>query len=344
VAAGGAIGATILCKETSVILLGSLYAFFALAPVIRIRMRHIVTALAVTGAMLAAFPLVLSLSTERSTGQNYFLWQLSRRANHPWLFYADVLPAAIGVVTLVCAVAGLILLRRRNSWRERLLIAWIVVPAAFFTIWPLKGFQYLLPAAPAFAVLAARTLVALRDLPPLRHTGREPLRRAVVPLAAVAAAVLLLVPSVAAASPTTTGTFLAGTGGVPGGREAGRWLRANAPEGSQLLTIGPSMANILQFYGERRAFGLSVSANPRDRNPAYLPVPNPDRWVRDGRVQFVVWDSFTADRTPFFAAKLEALVKRYRGVAVYTATVPMRRPDGGTSVNPVVIVYQVWPS
>jgi 4-amino-4-deoxy-L-arabinose transferase-like glycosyltransferase len=344
VAAGGAIGATILCKETSVILLGSLYAFFALAPVIRIRMRHVVPATAVAGLMVAAFPVVLALSTARSTGENYFLWQLSRRANHPPFFYADVLPGAIGVVTLGCAVGGLVLLRRRSSWRERLLAAWILVPLAFFTIWPLKGYQYLLPAAPAVAVLAGRTIAALRDLPPLRRADRRPLRDAAVPVAALAAGVLLLVPSLSALSPVTTGTFLAGTGGVPGGREAGRWLREQAPVGSQLLTIGPSMANILQFYGERRAYGLSVSANPRDRNPAYVPVPNPDRWVRDGKVQYLVWDSFTADRTPFFAAKLEALVQRYHGVAVYTATVPMRRPGGGVSRNAVVVVYQVWPS
>jgi hypothetical protein len=334
----------VLCKETSVILLGSLYAFFALAPTIRIRLRHLLAALAVAGGMLAAFPLVLSLSTGRSTGQNYFLWQLSRRPNHPVLFYADVVPPAVGVVTLLCALAGLVLLRRFNTWRERLLVAWIVVPVAFFTIWPLKGYQYLLPAAPAIAVLAGRSIAALTWLPLLRTAG-EPVRRGVVPVAAAAAACLLLLPSVAAVRPGAgSGTFLAGTGGVPGGREAGLWLRANAPEGSQLLTIGPSMANILQFYGERRAYGLSVSANPRDRNPAYLPVPNPDRWVRDGQVQYVVWDSFTADRTPFFAAKLEALVQRYHGVAVYTATVPMSRPGGGTSVNPVVVVYQVWPS
>jgi hypothetical protein len=37
-------------------------------------------------------------------------------------------------------------------------------------------------------------------------------------------------------------------------------------------------------------------------------------------------------------------VQRHHAVAVDTATVPMRRPGGGTSVNPVVIVYQVWPS
>jgi 4-amino-4-deoxy-L-arabinose transferase-like glycosyltransferase len=344
-AAGGAMGATVLCKETSIILAGSLYAFFALAPMIRMRLRHVVPALGVAGIMLAAFPLVLTLSTGRTTGENYFLWQLSRRPNHPTLFYADVLPQAIGVVTLVCALAGLVLLRRQNTWRERLLIAWIAVPVVFFTIWPLKGYQYLLPAAPVLAVLAGRTIAALPSLPLLNRTQRPLARSGLVTVAGVAAGLLLLVPSLAVVRPaTTSGTFLAGTGGVPGGREAGLWLHEHAPVGSQLLTIGPSTANILQFYGERRAFGLSVSANPRDRNPAYLPVPNPDRWVRDGKVQYLVWDSFTADRTPFFAAKLEALVQRHHAVAVYTATVPMRRPGGGTSVNPVVIVYQVWPS
>ena len=34
----------------------------------------------------------------------------------------------------------------------------LLVPFAFFQLWPTKGFQYLLPAAPAIALLAARTL------------------------------------------------------------------------------------------------------------------------------------------------------------------------------------------
>jgi len=105
-------------------------------------------------------------------------------------------------------------------------------------------------------VLAGRTIAGSRSLS--LPFGREGTRLPgwVVPVAAVGTALTLLVPSVAAVRPTTTsGTFLAGTGGVPGGREAGRWLHNNAPPGAQLLTIGPSMANILQFYGERRAFG-----------------------------------------------------------------------------------------
>ena len=49
-----------------------------------------------------------------------------------------------------------------------------------------------------------------------------------------------------------------------------------------MLTLGPSMANIIQYYGHRKTFGLSVSPNPLHRNPAYPPVVNPDFALRDG--------------------------------------------------------------
>ena len=48
-----------------------------------------------------------------------------------------------------------------------------------------------------------------------------------------------------------------------------------------MLAIGPSMANIIQFYGHRKAYGLSVSPNPLHRNPVYQPVANPDLLIRD---------------------------------------------------------------
>jgi hypothetical protein len=344
-AAGGALGVTVLSKETSAILLGSIYAFFALTPAIRLRVRHLLGGLVIFGSLVAVFPIVVRLSGRSSAGQSYLLWQLGRPANHPMFFYADVIPAAVGILTLVAALLGLIVLRRNlDSWRERLLLAWIAVPATFFTIWPLKGYQYLLPIAPAVTVLAARGIVALYWIPWPRHPRRVWLRRATVIAAAMIAAGSLVGPAWALINPSSSGTFLAGTGGVPGGREAGLWLKANAPANSQLLSIGPSMANILQFYGQHRTFGLSVSSNPRDRNPAYQPIANPDRWVREGLAQFVVWDSYTANRTPFFAAKITALAKRYHGVAVFTATVPVRTPSGARTRNPVVIIYQVRPA
>jgi len=55
------------------------------------------------------------------------------------------------------------------------------------------------------------------------------------------------------------------SGGVPGGREAGRWIDRHVPKGAQMMSVGPSMANILQYYGHRKIYGLSVSSNPLHR-------------------------------------------------------------------------------
>jgi 4-amino-4-deoxy-L-arabinose transferase-like glycosyltransferase len=338
-AAGAMMGLTILSKETSLVLLGGLYAFFALTPIIRVRIRHILLALLAMAVTAAPLPLVLSLAGRSSTGRNYLLWQAFRRSNHPILFYFDVVPSAVGPLLLVAAVAGLVWLRRENTWRERLLLCWMVVPVAFFTVWPVKGYQYLLPIAPTLAVLAGRALARLSTIPWLRR--RVWLPQATVLAAVLVTAVSLAVPSWAKVDPSPTGTFLAGTGGLPGGREAGRWIRDHVPARAQLLAIGPSMANVLQFYGGHRVYALSVSANPNERNPAYVPVPNPDRALRNGDFQYIVWDSYTADRARFFADEARRLIDKYHGVAVETVTVTVRGSTGELVVQPVIVIYEV---
>ena len=336
-AAGAMMGATILAKETSIVLAGGLYAYFALTPAVRIRFRHLLLAGATTIVVVLAFPLALTLSGKASTGQNYLLWQLFRRPNHPLDFYLTVVPAALGYLTLAAAVGGLIWLRSENTWRERLLICWCLVPIAFFTVWPVKGYQYLLPIAPVVAVLAGRMISRLGTTEFFVSRPRWGVSTRIV--AATVVVVSALLPTVNAIEPTDQTTFLAGTGGVPGGREAGLWLRDNVPAGAQLLTIGPSMANILQFYGLHQSLALSVSPNPQSRNPSYTPVANPDAAVRTGQVQYLVWDTYTAARTPFFAGKLTELVQRYHGVQVFPP--PTGTDATGSTPAPALIIYQV---
>ena len=337
-ATGGMMGLTILAKETSLILLGGLYAFFALTPAVRTRMLHLfLGAIAMIGVIFA-FPLATAASGRAKTGQTYLLWQVFRKPNHELLFYFKTVPLVVGIAAIVAATAGFIWLRRENTWRERLLLCWIVIPVVFFTIWPVKGYQYLLPIAPPLMLLAGRAVGRLPTLPALQKYAYVAKLSSTV--LALAIALTMAIPAWGQINPSTSGRFLAGTGGVPGGREAGEWLQKNSPRGAQLLTIGPSMANILEFYGNRRAFGLSVSANPRRRNPSYVPVPNPDRSVRDGELQYIVWDSYTANRARFFAGKVQALITKFHGVAVFTATVSVRTPAGKVA-KPVVIIYKV---
>ena len=79
------------------------------------------------------------------------------------------------------------------------------------------------------------------------------------------------------------------------------------------MTIGPSLANILEYYGHRPAQGLSVSTNPLHRNPAYTPIYNPDLSVRSGQFTYLVWDAYSAYRSPSTARRLEKLIARYQG-------------------------------
>ena len=224
---------------------------------------------------------------------------------------------------------------------ESLLVSWIVVPCLFFQLWPTKGFQYLLPIAVPVAVLAAGLLSDLGKRRPLwlvgvRHGSTIKLSLAVV------AAVWLAVVSWQSVTGAGTNAFLAGTGGVPGGREAGVWVAGHSPAGAEMLSIGPSMANILEFYGHRRVLGISVSPNPLHRNPAYTPVLNPDKLLRRGDVQYLVWDAYSAARSDYFANKLMSYVRRYHGTVAHIESVAVST-SGGRVIKPVIVIYEVRP-
>ena len=350
-AAGAGLGLTFLAKETGLVFLFATYAFLALVPSVRVRVRDVVGFAVCAALVIAPFPLSLLLGGGSRTAQGFLIWQLFRAPNHDWSFYFVQVSLALGPLLVAVALLSIATSIRAWTWRETLLACWAGVPLLFFQVWPVKGFQYLLPLTVVVVILAARLVVApwpgqlLRRLPARiglaarRAGGFGDLARVV---AVVALLVTLGTASWARVSSAGSTSFLAGSGGVPGGREAGRWLEANTPPGSRLLTIGPSMSNILAFYGHRRGFGLSVSPNPLHRNPAYEPVRNPDLLIRSGDVQFLVWDSFTAARTPYFTEHLLGYVRRYHGQVVHTETVTVRRGQLDTA-QPIIVVYKVRP-
>ncbi len=342
-ATGASMGLAFLAKEPAILFLAAIYAFFALSPDIRLRMKDLAISAAAMVLVIAPFPLSLFLAGKTETGGQFILWQIFRRPNHEWDFYPTTVPEVIGPMIILAAIAGLWLLRRERSWRETLLLTWIVVPVVFFQLWPVKGFQYLLPVAPVIAVLAARTFGRWSPDMAVRILRRRVSGALLVSLAAGIVALTLMIPSWQRLQPPTDDSFLAGAGGVPGGREAGEWIEENTPEGAQLMTIGPSMANILQFYGHRRAFGLSVSSNPLNRNPSYEPIPNPDLMIRHNELQYIVWDSFSASRSSFFSDKVILYADRYNGRVVHTETITVTTPGGDKAEKPVIVIYEVRP-
>ena len=120
-------------------------------------------------------------------------------------------------------------------------------------------------------------------------------------------------------------------------------MRTHIPVGSTMLAIGPSMANILEFYGHRKVYGLSVSANPLRRNPVYEAVRNPDLMIRHNDIQYVVWDSFSASRSRFFADKILSYARRYNGRVVHSETLLVNSASGGKVRKPLIVIYGVRP-
>ena len=334
-------GLTVLAKETGIIMFGAIYIFVALLGTVRLR--HMVVASFLWLLVVLPYPISVAMSGRSSTGGQFIAWQLFRRANHPWYFYFTEVPPVMGFVVLAFAVVGLIYARKRWTWTETLLVSWIAIPVVFFVLFPVKGFQYLLPIAMPMAVLAAVGIVSVAAVNVNIHRWqiRAP---ALMYLGILLVITSLLIPTAIRIDPRSQGTeFLAGSGGVPGGREAGLWIGENTPKGAQILALGPSMANIIQFYGDRKAYGLSVSPNPLHRNPVYEPIDNPDLWIRSNDLQYVIWDSYSASRSEFFSDRLLNYVERYNGRVLHTEFIEVSAGAGKSIEKPVIIIYEVRP-
>ncbi len=388
-----ATGLTVLAKETAVLIVPVAIAFLLLAPEIRVSLRRQLMAIGLFALAVAPYPAAILIGKGTGAAQSFVLWEVLRQPNHTWTFYADVVPGAMGLLVFLAGAAGLIYAARRGRWQDRLLIAWVAVPIAFFEIWPVKGYQYLLPIAPAVAILAGMSLDRLLtasesivdepfgDAPEIgpararlnalvrrgsRLASRLPERALGVSLAAIraprqelkvprhvavgisaallaATIVSIAVPTVLALNSTSISGSLAGTGGLPGARETGLWVRNNVPEGGVFLTTGPTLANIIEYYGQRKAYGLSVSPNPLRRNPAYDPIVNPDRSLQLNKIQYIATDVWSAQRSPFFDNLLKRYIGRYHGSLVYQQSAQVLDAAGKTTTEIVIQIYEVRP-
>ena len=333
-AAGSCIGLAALSKETGVILIGGAFVFLSFVPRLWRPLRSIAGGAALALGIALSYPIITALAGGGSKGQSYLLWQLTRHPNHSIGFYLSA-AGAMGALVLAVGFLGLLSSRwsgRRWGWPETMLLSWLAVPVLFFEVWPVKGYSYLTPVAPVVAVLAARALI------PAGQALLTWRRRVLTVVAVLGCVTSLAVPSAAGIlHPATSG--VAGTGGLPGGRGTGLWVAAHVPEDAQLMTIGPSMANLIQYYSGRHSDGLSVSPNPLHRNPSYRPILNPDAALRAGTYQYIVWDAYSGRRTAVFTARALELVARFHGREVHTE----RGTFSGKPDQPLVVIYQVTP-
>ena len=359
-AAAATAALAVLAKEMGVLTVPAVILFVLFSRDLPLRWRRdLPIAAAVFAIAIAPYPLSLLLGGGAHSTNQFVVWQFFRQPNHDASFYLTIVPS-LGWVTVALAAVGLASLRWRWQTFDAMAISVVLCNVVFFQVWPTKGYEYMLPVVPAVIYLAGRGAMALGELGPslaralrlrrfeLRWAAAAALALAVISMAppAVMAATSSRQIGIAAAIATdsdvevaTAGvrTFLAGSGGLAASRPAGEWIRAHTLPSARFLTIGPSFANVIQFYGQRKALALSVSPNPLHRNPQYEPVLNPDATIRSGSIQYLVYDSYSASRSPFFARSLMAYVAKFRGVPVFTF-----RQDG-PNTQPDVVIYEVHP-
>ncbi len=332
-ASGIGLGLSFLAKETGIIFIGAVVVFFALRP--KVLLRDCVFALACMGAVMAIHPIALALGGGVQSGQNYLVWQLLRGSNHPVTFYLTESLPSLGYALVAVALLGLAWMWRQHSWRELLLTLWIGVPVVFFLIWPVKGFHYLLPIAPVVALLAARWVV--------QAGPQQAWFKAVRAVALIAIVASTAFSSWQVAQSTDATEVRAGRGGMPAGREAGNWIRANTQPNDQVLTIGPSLANAVRFYGQRTVWALAVSPDPLKRNPAYTPIRDPDAMIKSDQISYLAWDMYSAARSPYYARKVTTLLKRYNGQLVHQEAGWVRDEQGQLQSKTLMAIYEVHP-
>jgi hypothetical protein len=112
------------------------------------------------------------------------------------------------------------------------------------------------------------------------------------------------------------------------------------------MTMGPSLGNLISFYGDRDFYALSVSKDPKLRNPAYRVLINPDSEIRQMHVQYAVWDAYTADRSPFYSQRLTDYALKYSGTVVYSVWVDGNDVDVANGPPPAgaevrILVYSL---
>ena len=359
-AAAGTAALAVLAKEMGMLTVPAVILFVLFSRDLPLRWRR---DLPIAGAVfliaISPYPLSLILGGGAHTTNQFVVWQFFRQPNHDPSFYLLTVLPSLGYVTVALAALGLVSLRWRWQAFDALAISLVLCNVVFFEIWPTKGYEYLLPIVPPVVYLAGRGALALGELGPsiARPVRLQRVKWRWAAAAALSLAVISMAPPAVgfAASPrqaavaaiatdsdiaepgTAARTFLAGTGGLRASRPSGDWVRTHTLPSARFLTIGPSFANVIQFYGQRKAMALSVSPNPLHRNPQYEPVLNPDASIRSGTIQYLVYDSYSASRSPFFARSMMSYVNKFRGVVVFSY-----REDGPNHPADVVI-YEVHP-
>lgn len=344
VAIGISCGLTFLSKEVGIVLLISTLLYMQI--VRKLGLKNLIILLLIFSMVIS--PHIIIFFTNKEATKNAFLysqWQLSRPSNHPSEFYIITLQGSLGYIlsTLVILSIGYVIITKERLSSALLLIWWIAIPLIFFQLWPTKGFYYLLPLIPPFVVLGVSFLFS-NGIKKLCYNFKISHNYRIISLIIIVLSIFVTTSYVKDhyMFPKQDEPWLAGSGGIPYAREAALWIKENTPEGSVFMTIGPTLGNVIKFYANSDTLALSINPNPAKHNPSYSPIINPDLMIRNGQIQYLIYDVYSATRTQHFADKLNYYVDKYDAQLIHSEYKKYYNPETKKVIlKPVILVYVI---
>jgi hypothetical protein len=281
------------------------------------------------GVFLAALtPMLVQLAANWELYTNFLSTSIRRASAVPWYYYGKVLLDHDGALILALYIFGIAFAIGRRSRGDLLPLLWLLTVAVFYQIYPLKAFNYLLPALPALCILAGRALDAL-----VQWSRRGAPR--------LLAACALAIVAVGAAAPYLRNAWLDDS--YAGLREAATWMARSTPPSAGVITVSRGSAQyIFAFYAHRDSYPFGrfnlATVLPGGRIvPASAPPPGartprdwvngwPDRLIRNGQVSYAVYYTTVADDPPEENQVVETsaqhqfrlLIEAYGGQLVHT--------------------------
>ena len=288
-----------------------------------------------TSFLLATAPFwipILTIKEAQQTALSYWQWQTSRDQNQPDTFYMSIIfREALGYF-----LTGLLVLSLFYLWRIRhirnpkviVLLTWIGVTLILFQFLPIKGFHFAQSLVPPFVLLGVWVTEGLWN----------------TKIAHYRIIIMMLVPLILLSSGTSINylfkidtTPLAGSGGIPLVREGAVWIKNNIPDSGILLTLDAPTANIIKFYSNNEVFSLHSN-----RNPAYTEIVNPDLFILNGQINYLVSQPYMAENYPHLRDEVDQmndLVIKYGGIPVHTVNETYYGKNGEILIRPAIIIY-----
>jgi hypothetical protein len=281
------------------------------------------------GVFLAALtPVLVQLAGNWTLYANFLSTSIRRASAVPWYYYGQVLLDHDGLVLLVLYIIGIAFAIGRRASADLLPLLWLLTVVVFYQIYPLKAFNYLLPALPALSILAGRALDAV-----VQWWRPGTLR--------LLSAGALSVVAVGAALPSLRSAWQDDS--YAGLKDAATWIARSTPRSAGVITVSRGSAQyVFAFYAHRDSYPFGrfnlATVLPGGRIvPASAPSPGartprdwvngwPARLIRNGQVSYAVYYTTVADDPPEENQVVETsaqhqfrlLIERYGGQLVHT--------------------------